>query len=103
MKLTHLVLSAAALGIFSFSGLSASADEVSDRLQNQQNRINQGVQSGALTGKEQQNLQNRENHLENTVAKEKAANGGELTKGEEKRLNHKLNRESRRIHRKKHN
>jgi hypothetical protein len=78
-------------------------NEVNQREVNQQNRINQGVQSGALTSKEASTLEKRESGLQNQEAKDEAKHNGHLTRREQRRLNHRENKISRGINKKKHN
>ena len=78
-------------------------NEVNQREANQQRRLNQGVQSGQLTPQENANLQKRETALQTRENKMIARDGGKLTKRDQHRLNRQENRDSRAIHRKKHN
>ncbi len=78
-------------------------NEVNQREANQQRRINQGVQSGQLTPQESANLQKRETALQTRENKMIVRDGGRLTKRDERKLNKQENRDSRAIHRKKHN
>lgn len=77
------------------------AGEVKNREENQQDRIAQGVQSGQLTPKEAANLEKGEAKIEKD--REKALADGKMTLKEKRKLNHEENKESRKIHRKKHN
>ena len=78
-------------------------NEVNGREGDQEGRINQGVNSGALTPGEDNHLQKGEARIQNQEANDMAKDDGHLTKGEQLRLNHEQNRESRRIYRDKHN
>ena len=78
-------------------------NEVNARLENQRDRIQQGVKSGELTNKEAKNINGQEKRMRAQVKAERAANGGKLTKGEKTQINKEMNVESRRIYRKKHN
>jgi hypothetical protein len=69
------------------------------REENQQKRIEQGEQSGALTPKEAERLKRGEARLEKHEAKAKA--DGKVTPAERKRLNKEANRMGKRIHRQK--
>lgn len=104
----------ALLGLALCAGLSATAyadtpapsdhprvDEVNQRLDNQQKRIDQGVANGTIAPKQQAR---DEKHLANIAKREsvdEAKHNGHLTKGEQRRLNHAENRNSRHIHRQK--
>jgi hypothetical protein len=78
-------------------------NEVNQREVNQQNRINQGIKSGQLTPQETSHLETREANLQSTEAKDEAKHNGHLTKAEQRNLNHRENKISRSIYRKKHN
>ena len=76
---------------------------VNERLENQHDRIQAGEQDGQLTKGEATHLKADDAavHAEENV--ERKANGGTLTKGERRQLNRQLNRNSRQIHRDRHN
>ncbi len=76
---------------------------VKNRLKRQQARINQGIQSGELTRSEAKNLEKHDAKIAADAKIDKAQNGGKLTPSERKNLKHRLNKQSRRIERKKHN
>lgn len=82
---------------------AAFAQEINQREENQQDRIQQGEQSGQLTNREANHLERREARIDDQVARERAANGGRLTAAERARVNHEQNRASRAIYNKKHN
>lgn len=67
---------------------------------NQEARIEQGVNSGALTQREAARLENGQQHVENLESKAKA--DGVVTKQERARLEHAEDVQSRRIYRQKH-
>ena len=73
----------------------ARADNVQDRLRNQENRIEEGVDNGSLTRGEARKLQ----HQDAKIARERRsmARGG-YTRHERQELKRDLNRESDRIH-----
>ena len=84
--------------------LAASADgEVEQRIDNQQGRINQGVQNGALTYGEYHRLDNGLDRIQGQRARDLRRNDGHLTKGEYRQLNREQNRLSDRIYFDKHN
>ncbi len=74
---------------------------VDQRQVNQQNRIANGVNSGALTAKEAENLEKREAKIE--ADKQAAKADGKVTRAERRKLNREENRASHAISRKKHN
>ena len=78
-------------------------NEVNSRMENQRDRIQQGVKSGELTRGEQKQLNKDERAIHGQVAADRALNGGKLTKSEHKQVNKELNAESKKIYRKKHN
>lgn len=86
--------------IFSSAALAA---EVDNREANQQARIAQGVKSGQLTPGETAHLDNREAHINNEIARDRAANGGHLTAAERAKVNRQQDRTSNAIYRDKHN
>jgi hypothetical protein len=82
---------------------AALAAEVDNREANQQARIAQGVKSGQLTPGETAHLDNREAHINNEIARDRAANGGHLTGAERAKVNRQQDRTSAAIYRDKHN
>ena len=76
---------------------------INQRLENQQDRIAQGIKSGQLTAGETANLETREAAITHEVAADRRANGGKLTQAERVQINHQLNRTSKAIYRDKHN
>jgi hypothetical protein len=66
----------------------------------QQKRIEQGVKSGALTGREAARLEKREAKIE--ADKQAAKADGKVTLAERKKLNRELDSTSRAIHHQKH-
>jgi hypothetical protein len=83
--------------------LAASAGEVGNRVENQQDRIQQGVRSGQLTFGE---YRNDERHLDGINDQRRAdlrRNDGHLTPWQHAQLNRELNHNSGRIYFTKHN
>ena len=76
---------------------------INQRLENQQDRIGQGITSGQLTAGEAAHLENNEAKINKEVRNDRAANGGKLTPQERKQVNRQQNRMSRQIYRDKHN
>jgi len=68
---------------------------------NQQNRIEQGVQNGSLSNKEISNLERGQASVNRTEAR--AGADGHVGANEQARIQHKENRQSRKIFREKHN
>ncbi len=77
--------------------------EVGKRVENQQDRIAQGIKSGQLTAGEASHLENNEAKINHEVRNDRAANGGKLTPQEKAKVNRQQNRQSRQIYRDKHN
>jgi hypothetical protein len=83
---------------------SASASQagtvqaIQQREENQQDRIAQGVKSGALSAEQAAQLEKNQATINNAVRNDLKANGGKLTPQEQAQVNNQLNRESRQIH-----
>jgi hypothetical protein len=102
MRTTAILLSTAALTFLSVSTAFAQYD-ISQRKDNQQDRIAQGVQSGELTAGETKNLETKEaglNHEEHTMRQD---DNGQLTAADRATLNRQQNRLSNQIYHDKHN
>ena len=99
MKLKSMIgcLALAAMAV------TAPAQTVNQRRENQQQRIAQGVGSGSLTAGETARLEKREARVNRQIHRDRAANGGKLTKQERRQVNREQNRLSRSIYRDKHN
>jgi hypothetical protein len=69
---------------------------------NQQERIEQGLQSGQLSSKEASQLERDEQHLDRTQARD-LKSGGALTPQEKAQITHQQNAVSRDIYQDKHN
>ena len=96
-------LVAAALLASVIAPLAASAGEVEQRVDNQDNRINQGVRSGSLTAREYTQLDNGVDRINAQRVRDLRANDGHLTAAERARLNREQNRLSDHIYFDKHN
>lgn len=79
---------------------SSSAPRIDQRQDNQQQRIDQGVQSGALTEKEAARLDKGQQRVQNM--ENKAAADGKVTAKERVRIEHAQDVQSKRIYRQKH-
>ncbi|MFZ6813629.1 hypothetical protein ACO0K3_04125 [Undibacterium sp. Rencai35W] len=80
---------------------NTNTPNIDKRQENQQKRIANGVNSGALTAQETANLEKREAKIE--TDKEAAKADGNVTKKERAKLEHEENRASKKIYAKKHN
>jgi hypothetical protein len=77
-------------------------NEVNQRLDNQQARINQGLANGTMTGKQAARDEAHDANIAKRESVDEAKHNGHLTKGEQNRLNKSENKNSRRIYRQKH-
>ena len=66
-------------------------NEVGARRQNQQDRIANGIRSGQLNAKQTANLEKREAGINQTVAADRKANGGNLTNNQKRNINNRQN------------
>lgn len=73
-------------------------NEVDQRLENQQSRINNGVKDGQLNAKEVTRDENVDNRVSRQLANDEAKHKGHITKAEQNQMNKELNNNSRRIH-----
>ena len=110
--MTKTCATAAAFAMVMFAGTASAQttsapDEkrptVNQRLENQHDRIQAGVQDGQLTKGEATRLRADDAAIHAEERVDRRANDGHLTKGEKKQLNRQLNRNSRRIYRDRHN
>ncbi len=101
MKIHRLAVTA--LMAILFTGI-VSAQEATPRINKrqrvQQQRIEQGAKSGALTKQEVRQLERREAKIQSDKINAKA--DGKVTMQERRKLNRELNHTSRAIHRQKH-
>lgn len=77
-------------------------NEVNQRLDNQQARINQGLANGTMTGKQAARDEAHDANIAKRESADEAKHNGHLTKGEQNRLNRSENKNSRRIYKQKH-
>lgn len=100
MKL-HALIPAMLLSAIAVPVLAqTNTPNIDQREINQQKRIDQGVQSGALTTREANKLERGETRIESMEGKAKA--DGVVTNKERAHLEHAENKESRAIYREKH-
>jgi hypothetical protein len=76
--------------------------QVGQRQRNQQLRVAEGVKNGSLNAREASRMERREAGVSREVAAMRSANGGTLTKGERRLVNHQQNKNSKAIYRQKH-
>ncbi len=97
-------LVATALLVSLVAPLAASADgEVEQRVDNQQQRINQGVHNGSLTSGEYHRLDNGLDRINAQRNRDLRRNDGHLTPAQYRQINREQNRLSDRIYFDKHN
>jgi len=77
-------------------------NQVDNRLENQKNRIQQGVKNGTLSKQQAEHLARNDKRIAAQERRDMAANGGHLTKQEQKQLNKEENRNSKKIYDEKH-
>jgi hypothetical protein len=82
---------------------STTGAGIDQREANQQQRIQQGINSGSLTQGEARRLEHREQSIANQEQRMRARDGGQLTARDRAVLNNRLNRTSSAIYRDKHN
>jgi hypothetical protein len=74
-------------------------NEVEQRIQNQQDRVDKGVSDGQINAKQAARDDAKLGREQASLNQDEAKNGGHITKGEQKNLNRRLNKGSRTIHR----
>lgn len=101
MKTSQIILSAAITALFTLPAVAqTNTAETVQRNLNQQQRIQQGLQSGQLTTQEAARLERGQAHVEQMQAR--AMRDGVLTQPERARLDHAQDVQSRRIYQEKH-
>ena len=83
--------------------MAAQAQGINQRLNNQHQRIRQGVGSGQLTRGEQYRLNRRDAYIHGQERLDRRFDNGHLTRGDRRQLNNELNHSSGRIYQDKHN
>jgi hypothetical protein len=74
-------------------------NEVNNRINNQQQRTQNGIANGTITGKQAANDEKRDANIAQRTSADEAKHNGHLTKREDRHLNHAENRNSRHIRR----
>jgi hypothetical protein len=77
-------------------------NEVNQRLDNQQARIDQGLAKGTMTGQQAARDEKHDANIAQREAVDESKHNGHITKGEQRRLNKSENNNSKRIYRQKH-
>lgn len=78
-------------------------NEVQQRIDNQENRVDRGISDGQINAKQATHDDAKIAREQNSLNKDQAKNGGHITKREQRNLNRRLNRGSRQIHRQRKN
>ncbi|GAB2558985.1 hypothetical protein [Rhodanobacter koreensis] len=78
-------------------------NEVNQRLDNQQNRIQKGVADGQVNAKQEARDEKHDSHIAQRESADEARHNGHLTKQEQRNLNKSENKNSKRIHRQRTN
>jgi uncharacterized membrane protein YebE (DUF533 family) len=99
-SLVALLLATAAAGAFAADAAAPATPRVDQRQENQAARIDQGVQKGTLTPREQRKLHREQKVVAKAEAAAKA--DGTVTRTERRQLHHLQAHASRDIHRQKH-
>jgi hypothetical protein len=73
-------------------------NEVNQRLDNQQNRIQKGVADGQINAKQEARDEKHDSNIAQRESADQAKDGGHLTKQEQRNLNKSENKNSNRIH-----
>lgn len=105
MNTTRLILASLLATSLTLPAIAQNADPaatpgVDKRLQNQDQRVQRGVETGQLTPRESQRMQKRQDKVEDDVARAKA--DGVVTPQERRQLHRALDRNSAAIQREKH-
>ncbi len=99
--LVTILSASTVLGLASNASAGTYSPRIDRREANQQNRINRGIRSGALTPRETFRLQRQQANINAQEARFKS--DGNLSKRERGVLRNRLNRSSQNIYRAKHN
>src|SRR5579862_3178059 len=117
MNKPKLTLTAIALTVLIGSGGVASAqtppavpdpghpriNEVQQRLNNQQNRVDRGISDGQINAKQAAHDDAKLAREQKSLNRDAVKDGGHITKAEQHNLNKRLNRGSRQIHNQRNN
>ena len=98
-----VILAAMTAAALAMAAAPSFAQTINQRESHQQQRINQGVRSGELTPGEAGRDERHLTAIDDQTARMRARNGGRLTAQERVHEQRRLNHESRRIYRTKHN
>jgi hypothetical protein len=74
-------------------------NEVQQRIDNQENRVDRGVSDGQIDSKQAAHDDAKLSREQTSLNKDQAKDGGHITKANQRNLNRRLNKGSRQIHR----
>jgi hypothetical protein len=77
-------------------------DEVNQRLENQQERIENGVKDGQISAKQEARDEKHDAKIAGELSADQAKHNGHITKAEQKKLNKQLNHNGKKIHKQRH-
>ena len=77
-------------------------NEVQQRIDNQESRVDKGVSDGQISAKQAAHDDAKIGREQNSLNQDQAKNGGHITKAEQKNLNKRLNKGSKQIHNQRH-
>ncbi len=100
MTFKTIIISALVVGSATLAEAQTATPKIDRRQENQERRIDKGVQSGALTPRETRRLDAREAKIEQE--KTAAKSDGVVTGAERRKLKREENRASKAIHKQKH-
>jgi hypothetical protein len=106
LALTVLIGSAATASAQSAAGVPDPGhpriNEVQDRINNQQARVDRGISDGQINARQAAHDDAKLAREQNSLNRDEAKNGGHITKAEQGNLNKRMNRGSRQIYRQRH-
>ena len=77
-------------------------NEIQGRIDNQGNRVNQGIGQGQINARQAARDDARDARVERQLQRDEAKHGGHITKAEQAKLNRELNHNSRAIYNQRH-
>lgn len=77
-------------------------NEVQQRIDNQENRVDRGISDGQINAKQAAHDDAKLAREQNSLNHDEAKNGGHITKAEQRNLNKRLNKGSGQIYRQRH-
>ena len=101
LALTVLIGSGAAFAQSADPG-HPRVNEVQQRIDNQQSRVDQGISDGQINAKQASRDDAKLAREQNSLNQDEAKHGGHITKAEQRNLNKRLNKGSARIHHQRH-